>query len=44
MVGRVGPALLRAVREIDPPRASASPGRIRRDRTIAKTLRDLSGK
>jgi hypothetical protein len=44
MVGRAGPALLRAVREVDPPRPSAAPGRTRRDRAFARTLKDLSGK
>ena len=44
MVGRAGPALRRAVREIDPPGVSAAPGRIRRDRAFATTLKDLSGK
>jgi hypothetical protein len=44
MVGRTGPALLRAVREVDPPGASAAPGRTWRDRAFATALKDLSGK
>jgi hypothetical protein len=44
MAGHVGPALLRAVHEIDPPGPSAPPDRARRNRAIAKTLKDLSGK